>query len=213
MKIAFLHTSPVHVQTFDGLMSSIPEMQARHDVEEAWLQEAVVGGVGELLHGKVSQRLIDLAEDADLVVCTCSTLAPIVDDLARESIVRVDRPAMRRAAQIQSELPVLLVVCLPSTVDSSLQLLQGEFERVGQPPNIQLLVHEAAWAYFQAGDEDAFATSIAERVRAEVQKLGGVRAVVLAQASMRVAAKHLKGTVITTPEALVAHIVNQEEYS
>ena len=117
MKIAFLHTSPVHVQTFDGLMSPIPEMQARHDVEEAWLQEAVVGGVSELLHGKVSQRLIDLAEDADLVVCTCSTLAPIVDDLARESIVRVDRPAMRRAAQIQSEQPVFLVVCLPSTVD------------------------------------------------------------------------------------------------
>jgi porphobilinogen deaminase len=211
MKIAFLHTSPVHVQTFDGLMSPIPEMQARHDVEEAWLQEAVVGGVSELLHGKVSQRLIDLAEDADLVVCTCSTLAPIVDDLARESIVRVDRPAMRRAAQIQSEQPVFLVVCLPSTVDSSLRLLQGEFERVGQPPNIQLVVHEAAWAHFQAGDQGAFDTSIAERVRAEVQKLGGVSAVVLAQAPMRLAAKHLKGTVITTPEALVAHIVNQEE--
>ena len=86
MKIALLHTSAVHVQTFDSLLAQMPDIALVHEVEEAWLQEAIAAGVGELLHDKVSQRLLYLAEDADLVVFTCSTLGPIADDLNRESI-------------------------------------------------------------------------------------------------------------------------------
>ena len=81
MKIGFLHTSPVHVSTFDELLADVPGAEAVHDVKEAWLRDAVLSGLTPDLRSAVTGRLQELASVADAVICTCSTLGPITEQL------------------------------------------------------------------------------------------------------------------------------------
>lgn len=176
MRIALLHTAQVHVATFDDLFADkAPDAQLLHIVRADLLVRAQVGGL-EVIAEPMMNALVELAE-ADVILCTCSTLGPLVDRLSSNKTIRIDRPMMQVAFSLGPK--PLLAICLESTRVASLSLLQeaGEVD-----PTV--LLCNGAWALFEAGDMEGYAQAIAAAVRPAAL---GHDCVVLGQASMRVA--------------------------
>ena len=178
MRIACLHTAQVHVATFNALFTEkAPDAQLWHMVREDLLAQAQVGGL-EIVAEPLFNAMAEMAE-ADAILCTCSTLGPLVDQMGNPKAIRIDRPVMEAAVQAGPK--PLLALCLESTRTASLGLLTQ-----AATPEITPTVHmcEGAWAHFEAGDMGGFAEAIAASVRAAVD---GHDCVVLGQASMQVA--------------------------
>ncbi|MFC8588971.1 aspartate/glutamate racemase family protein [Streptomyces sp. NPDC057217] len=183
--LALLHTSPVHVPVFDALRDRHhPGLALRHLVDEELLvrareagPDAVAGAVAAVLAGAV-------ADGADAVLCTCSTLGGVAEDAAASlgvPVLRVDRPMAAEAARARH---VVVVAALRSTLEPTVALLA---EESGPHPRfVSTVVVEGAWERFEAGDREGYLDAVAAAVdRAPVTE-GGV--VVLAQASMADAA-------------------------
>lgn len=188
MRCGFLHTAELHVETFERLL---PDMSLHHVVRPELLTRAQAEGA-QAVRGEVEALLAELAARAGRVMCTCSTLGALDDGMGRDDVLRIDRPAMAQAAGRGGE--ALLAVCLESTMAPTQALFEAEAgERKGR-----MLLCEGAWAAFEAGDMAGYAEAIAATVRAARPE----GPVVLAQASMAVAAPLLaEFDVITTPEA------------
>lgn len=186
MRIAFLHTADVHVRTFDDIFQNLaPDAVLTHRVDANLLERARADGPASVRED-VHDALAGLA-DADAVLCTCSTLGPLVDEFegAGAPIVRIDRPLMEQACR-DGEV-ILVALCLESTRQATLELLEDTASALGKSIKPAVVLCEAAWAHFEGGDMDAYAQSIAESVRAEAARHPRVDSIVLAQASMRVA--------------------------
>ncbi|SMX31699.1 hypothetical protein [Octadecabacter ascidiaceicola] len=184
--ITCLHTAEVHVGTFGALLPD-----ATHVVRADFLDRARADGV-ETVAGEVKAVLRELAQDGP-VLCTCSTLGPLVDDLGLANVVRIDRPAMEEAVAQGGE--VVVAICLDSTRDATLALFN---EVAAGRASAKLVLCDAAWPFFEAGDMAGFAQAIVEALSGQGSR------VLLAQASMAVAAPLLKEqgvTVFTTPQA------------
>jgi hypothetical protein len=170
--ISCLHTGDVHVATFGALLAD-----AQHVVRADFLDRARAHGVASVAD-EVTALLCKLAQSGP-VLCTCSTLGPLVDVIGNDKIVRIDRPAMIAAVAQGGE--VVVAICLDSTREATLALFD-----------------DAAWPFFEAGDMDGYARSIVASVAGQGSR------VLLAQASMAVAAPLLAAqgiTVFTTPVA------------
>jgi len=201
MRIACLHTAASHQNTFNALFAEqAPEAGIVHVVREDLLARSQVGG----LHAVTEDTMAALGAlgQADAVLCTCSTLGPLVDAIQNRKYIRIDRPAME-AAVMHGPKP-LLALCLESTRAASAELL----EDVGEDdltPTIHMC--EEAWPYFVEGKLDGFADMIAGSV---AQAAEGHDCVILGQASMACAAKPLSGLgipVLATPERAVARAI------
>ncbi len=187
-KIAFLHTADVHVATFDALLAQ-SEVDIVHEVKADWLNEVTTNGLTPELMAVVSDHLRAAAAEAGAVVCTCSSLGPVVEQLGLANVFRVDEPLMRAGAQHGA---VLLVMCLESTRLSSGRLLERAFLESGRPADYRALVCDEAWYYFERGEPDEFGRSIAASVREDMAEYDQTGCVVLAQASMAAAEVHLQ---------------------
>lgn len=190
MTLTLLHTSPVHVARFDALRDRIaPGATLHHEVREDLLERARAEGVTPAIAGEVAR-----AVEGRRALCTCSTLGQAAE---AAGTIRIDRPAMRVAAQGGG--PVLLVYCLESTEGPSRALLAEEVRAAGNEAPIEALFVPGAWPLFEAGDEAAFWRTIERAVRAA----GPPGAVILTQASMDGAAALLEDLgrpVLATPE-------------
>ncbi|MEP3348255.1 hypothetical protein [Litoreibacter sp.] len=186
MRIAFLHTADVHVATFEQIFNDLGNSaQLDHHVDASLLERARREGI-EAVRADVEERLSDL-NAADVVLCTCSTLGPLADDVAKTSggIVRIDRPLMEQACEDGDK--VLVALCLDSTREATLNLLNDCAEDAGRIITPVVVICSDAWAFFEAGDMEAYASSIADAIRAKIATEPGIESIVLAQASMRVA--------------------------
>lgn len=188
--VAFLHTSPVHVATFDHLMAArLPACRLTHLVDESLLADARRGGLDSRLAARVQARLDELAADSPvLIVCTCSSIGPLVEAASRPCpALRVDRPMADAAVAIASASggTIGVAAALASTVEPTRALLSEAAAAAGTVlPPIESIPCNEAWPAFERGDLDAYATAIARTVR----PIAGRHAViVLAQASMAVA--------------------------
>lgn len=182
--LAFLHTSPAHIATFDALLAELaPEVPARHLVEEALLDEArAAGGVGPELAARVAARARDaLAGGALALLCTCSTIGASAE-AAGPAVLRVDRPMAARAVALGRRITV--AAALASTLGPTGALIREEAARAGAEVQVQTLLCAAAWPAFERGDLPAYHRALAERLRAAPPS----DVIVLAQASMAGAA-------------------------
>ncbi|MET0335966.1 MAG: aspartate/glutamate racemase family protein [Rhizobacter sp.] len=190
--ITFLHTSPVHVATFDALLKDVaPQLTASHLVREDLLDRAQRQGLDDpgLLAG-VRAALQSAAANARVVVCSCSTIGGLAEATpAAVPIQRIDR-AMADDA-VQRGKPVLMVAALQSTLQPTAELLQSSADRLGLPLVLRSLWVEAAWPLFESGQRDAYLASIAVAVRKHAEPGDTI---VLAQASMAGAAELLADT-------------------
>lgn len=202
-EITFVHTSPVHVETFERLMrEEAPAVRTKHVVAVELLADAqAVGANDPALVARIHGAMIDAARDGSaIVVCTCSTIGGAAEHTPTEGrfrSMRVDRAMADRAVQCGPR--VLLVAALESTLEPTTALLRASAAALGRDVSIQRLLVADAWQHFERGDRDAYVRSVATAVR---RAAGAVDAVVLAQASMAPAADLLtdsKATVLSSP--------------
>lgn len=197
--IAFVHTAAVHEQTFDALLANA-QAEVSHLTQPDWLAQAQAEGLTPALRTQVLSALEALAQTVDVVVCTCTTLGPLVDELELSNVFRIDYPMMAVAAA--SEGQVLLAVCLESTVAASTQLLERAYRTEGRTPNLTILRCTNAWEHFENQHPAKFEQAIADAVAKAVANNPAVRCIVLAQASMASAAERIRQQVPDTVKLL-----------
>lgn len=206
MRLSFLHTGDTHVATFEALAAELGfEGVVAHRVEQHLLDRARVDGLDSVRAETLA--VLDELSAADAVLCTCSTIGPLADEMAARvsNIIRIDRPALTAACQHGGR--PAIAICLDSTRGPTLALLAECAAAEGIDIEPSVIMCADAWPFFETGDMDAFAASIAATVRQEV---GDADCVVLAQASMRVAEAHLVDLdvpVITTPRLAVEQAI------
>ena len=183
--LALLHTSALHPPNFDRLGDGLGvDLRAAHAVEEDLLSRArdagaVTAEIREDLRAAL-QRQQDAGADA--VLCTCSTIGDAAEELGREiglPTLRIDRALAEAALETGSKL--LIAACLASTLGPTEGLFRSVASEKSVYADLDMVLIDAAWRHFEAGDIDAFAAEIASAVR---RKIDGHDAVVLAQASM-----------------------------
>jgi hypothetical protein len=187
--LAFLHTSPVHIATFDRLLAEIdPSIAARHIVDESLLDEArAAGEITPALEQRIVAALHDAsAADGAVVLCTCSTIggsAESAGSRAGRMVLRVDRPMAQRAVALGER--ILVAAALASTLAPTRALILDAARTAGRQIELHELLCEPAWALFERGDLAGYAQAIAKQLRAAA---AAVDVIVLAQASMAAAA-------------------------
>jgi hypothetical protein len=187
MHLAFLHTSHEHVASFAALAADEPAVtQTSAVVDVALLGAARAGRADEAARG-VAAHVADLARaGADVVVCTCSTLGPVLDALTVPvPVVRVDRPMAEDAVRTPRrggasgglDAPgttrVLVAVALESAVGPAVALLEDAARDAGRSVRIDVVRCDAAWAAFEAGDAAGYAGAVAVAVREAAGGPGG----------------------------------------
>jgi hypothetical protein len=191
--VAFLHTSPVHVETFDRLVKAAdPDLRVDHIVAEALLSDAQRVGVND---PSLIQRVRDAMNDAaasgaTVVVCTCSTIGGIAERTpARAGLrfARIDRAMADRAVQLGPR--ILVVAALHSTLEPTAQLISESAAALRAEVQLQALWVEGAWPHFESGDRAAYIGTVVSALRAAPRRYD---VVVLAQASMADAANALQ---------------------
>jgi hypothetical protein len=183
--LALLHTSPVHVDTFDQLRDEeAPGLVLRHIVDESLLARARTAGPTSVRSDV--EDLLRAARDggATAALCTCSTIGAVAEAVrVGLPIVRVDRPMA--AAAVASGPRIQILAALASTVEPTMELITQEAAARGRPVTPSVTIVDGAWARFEAGDREGYLAAIADVIAATT----GVDVIVLAQASMADAAE------------------------
>jgi hypothetical protein len=193
--IGFLHTSPVHVATFralvDVLASSAGEAVHVVDVVDMVVLERarIVGPRNLEVLGAVADRLAQLV-DAQIVVCTCSTIGAIAEEIgaiADLRVMRVDRPMVEQAVEIagRGSRRIAVVAAVESAVDATRALVDEVNLATGASVGVDVHLVGGAWERFEAGDREGYLAAIAAALP---DAAVGADVVVLAQASMADAA-------------------------
>ncbi|MDX3382345.1 aspartate/glutamate racemase family protein [Streptomyces niveiscabiei] len=180
MRLALLHTSPVHIPVFDALRDEHhPDLTLRHHVDETLLARARAEGPAAVAPAVRDALERAVAEGVDAVLCTCSSIGGVAEEQGAGlavPVVRVDRPMAAEAVAAGDKVVVLGTVA--STLGPTAALV-GE-EAGGRPVTVRTVLAEGAWELFEAGDAQGYARAVADAVDA----VTGADAIVLAQASM-----------------------------
>lgn len=179
----FLHTSPVHVPTFDTLLGELDTaVSAVHLVDESLLADARTRGA-ESVTDRVAARIAELRDrGAGTICCTCSSIGDVAERIGVDlgvPVFRVDRPMAARAVGAGRRIGV--VAALASTLAPTRALLLEEAERAGAEVEVELVLAEGAWPLFELGDQEGYLAAIAAAARGLA---AGADVLVLAQASM-----------------------------
>jgi hypothetical protein len=211
--IAFLHTSAVHIETFEGLVrASYPALEVEHVLAEQLLAEAQrVGPANPSLTMQVQDAMKSAAASgAAIVVCTCSTIGGAAEKTPTNGqfiATRIDRAMADRAVQLGPR--ILLVAALESTLKPTAELIEDSASALKMKIALQHVLVPDAWSHFTKGNQQAYLKSIASTVRATHK---GVDVVVLAQASMALAAERLQDlevAVLSSPALGVQNLMAQ----
>ncbi|XVX19586.1 aspartate/glutamate racemase family protein [Actinomycetota bacterium] len=206
----FLHTSPVHVATFDALLAELrPGVQAVHVVDESLLADARAHDPAAVA-GRVTAHLASLRDQgAQIVCCTCSTIGDVAEQAGVGiPVFRVDRPMAGRAVRAGARLAV--IAALRSTLAPTQSLLEQEAGAAGREVEISLITAEDAWERFEAGDQEGYLDRVAQAAR---QAAASADVVVLAQASMADAQSLLRDLpvpVLSSARPAVEYLISQD---
>ncbi|MEQ1888517.1 MAG: hypothetical protein ABL951_04965 [Alphaproteobacteria bacterium] len=184
--IVFLHTSPVHTATFDGLRDRFaPDIAIRHVVREDLLELAVAqGGVTPEVAAATVAALAGIVTQApEIIVCTCSTIGPVAEIFDADApipVMRIDRPMADNAVMQGS----YIAVCgaISTALHSAVALVRSsakDMDRGGVTITDHLFA--SAWKYFQRGDMVAYHREVARGLRGAALTAD---LILLAQASM-----------------------------
>ncbi|MEH6442566.1 MAG: aspartate/glutamate racemase family protein [Oceanospirillaceae bacterium] len=183
-KLAFLHTSAVHMETFNKLINKLNiNIKVVHKVDESLLSHAISTGVDADLIEKVQLQIKRLiAEGASVVVCTCSSIGAIAEqfELANgATVLRIDRAMADKAVLIGQD--ILILAALQSTLSPTYDLLQTSADKLHRQVNLEVVCIDQAWSLFEAGEMEKYHQCIADYIQ---QYAANYDVIVLAQASM-----------------------------
>lgn len=208
--IGFLHTSLVHVATFEALVAELaPDRATVAFVDEALLDRARSSGVDDPgVTDGVQRALVELErQGAGMIVCTCSTIGGIAEMIGSSNghrVVRVDRPMAERAVELGGR--IVVVAAVESTLEPTRALLESVAAEFGVELELELQIVVGAWDRFEAGDREGYLAAIAEALVSIAERCG---VIVLAQASMADAADRLDlgVQVLSSPRLAVSSLV------
>jgi aspartate/glutamate racemase len=204
--ITCLHTAESNIAVFEAAAEDLgfPPGMLRHVVRADLLAAAEqAGGLTPEIASETGRVLLQLAQEADAVVLTCSTLGPAAAGLASFSavpILRADAALADMAAEAGGRVVALCAVA--TTIEPTSRLFADAVQRSGATVEIRLV--PGAWALFKAGDRDGYLSMIADAAHAAYA--GGASIVALAQASMAGVADRVKNgpTPLSSPSAGLA---------
>ena len=184
-KLALLHTSPVLAPLFTTLCSKwLPDHRVYHFVNETLIKNTIDAG---RLEPVTTRRLIGMVGSAfeagvDGVLVTCSSIGPAVDAakaLFDKPVMRVDEAMARDAVAHGSRIGV--IATLRTTLEPTAALVRRKATEAKKSVEIVEHLCEGAFEAVMAGD-----TTTHDRIVGEAltQKMRGMDAIVLAQASM-----------------------------
>jgi Asp/Glu/hydantoin racemase len=192
-KLALIHTVGSLVPVFADLARELaPDVETTDVVDEALLGETVEAGRIQPSTAARLERHVDaaLADGADLVLVTCSSVGPAVDEIAnrrRVALLRVDEALADRAIELGSRIGV--IATLSTTLEPTADLIRRRAIELGRPARsieIRTRLCEGAFDALKAGRLDEHDRLVRDGLRTILPE---VDVVVLAQASMaRVAA-------------------------
>lgn len=187
--LTFLHTSPGHIATFDGLLAEAgEEVSARHIVRESLLREARARGITPQLQRRVAETVLAAFEDAGgVLVCTCSTIGACAEATGHEHsrrVIRLDRPMAERAVELGSR--ILVVGTLLTAIASTHELVLEVARSAGKKIAVTELMCGSAWKRYEDGDQAGYLQTVADAL---AEAADGVDVIVLAQASIADAAE------------------------
>ncbi|MCL9777248.1 hypothetical protein [Vibrio methylphosphonaticus] len=209
MKILFLHTLASNIALFKPLAAErFPQHDLHHDLQEDFLTDIRKYGQNTMSTQAIHDYLnTQINMGMDYIVCTCSTLGPVVDSFPSECVFRVDKPMAQLCKHYQT---MLVLVTLESTIEPTRQLLESQ----SNSTNFVFQLIEGAWEHYASGDVDAFNQCIVDGVGVSLRQDHSFQAIVLAQASMMSAAplisKDLQLSnvipVLTSPEICLSYL-------
>ncbi|MEO6888821.1 MAG: aspartate/glutamate racemase family protein [Ktedonobacteraceae bacterium] len=183
--LTFLHTSPVHVHTFNRLQAEYSaDIPLEHIVDESLLREACdAGGMTPSLQQRVQKTLLAAVDQgAAVVVCTCSSIgvvAEVVNQHTSTMVMRIDRPMAEEAVTRGSR--IVVAATLPSTLLPTRELIYDAARRQQKEVQVIDLLCDSAWRHFERGEHEAYLQAVADQLQ-RVASQGDI--IVLAQASM-----------------------------
>lgn len=183
--LALVHTVLSLPPTFAALAEELaPDADVFHVVDESLLGVARrEGGLSATTRRRVLGHVEGAAEaGADVVLVTCSSIGPAVDEsraFVPVPVLRVDEPMADEAVRLGSRIGVLAT--LRTTLEPTAELVERRAREAGKHVEVIAAVCDGAFEALQAGDRERHD----ERVREGLRTLAGqVEVVVLAQASM-----------------------------
>ena len=206
--LSFLHTSPVHIQTFRTLLDELaPDIPTRHVVDESLLDEAcATGKVTPALRQRVKETVLAMVDlGARVLLCTCSTIGAVVEELNGQMsavMLRIDRPMAEEAVARGPR--IIVAATLATTLIPTRELISSVAGAARKEVQVMDLLCEEAWNHFERGDQVAYLQEVADQLQ-RAAALGDV--IVLAQASMARASEFyadLPVPVLTSPRSGLA---------
>lgn len=184
MRIACLHTADSNIAIFDAAADALgitPDTLSHHARPDLLAAAMQAGTLTPALQQQTHDALLELAQTADLVLLTCSTLGPAAataNDVSSVPVWRVDEALATKAMSRAGKTRVLYAA------DTTLTPTQEVFERVKRHPkaDVEFQRVDNAWDFFMAGNSAAYLQRIAAAADEAFQQ--GIERVALAQASM-----------------------------
>jgi hypothetical protein len=180
--LALFHTTASNETLFRSLLAEMgPDIPARHILGADLLDRAIAQGrVTADIAAETKDRMrAALADGAQMLLCTCSTLGTCADEMNDPRVLRIDRAMAQRA--IAQGGRILVAACVASTLEPTVQLLLES----ASPARIETLLMADLWPHFQLGEPMIYWQGIADRLR---KRAAAYDCIVLAQASMAGAA-------------------------
>jgi len=184
LRIACLHTADSNIAIFDAAAEELgltPDTLSHHSRPDLLAAAVAAGQLTPHIQQQACNALVELAQTADLVLLTCSTLGPAAKAADAGSSVPVWRVDEALATQAMSKAGKTQVLY---AVETTLQPTQLLFEHVKRHPQaeVEFVLVEGAWQKFMAGDTAGYVQNVAAAADRAFEQ--GIDKVALAQASM-----------------------------
>jgi hypothetical protein len=184
LRIACLHTAASNIAIFDAAADALgisPDQLSHHARPDLLAAAGKAGGLTLDIQLQTREILLSLAEGADLILLTCSTLGPAASEanaLLDIPVWRVDQALAEQSMATAGKTRVLYAA------QTTLGPTQRLFEQVPRHPqaDVEFQWVEGAWEHFLAGNIAGYLQRIAAQADLAFQQ--GVERVALAQASM-----------------------------
>ena len=184
-KIGFVHTGvPIGMMLKKMMSESMPDIPNFHIVDDSLIQDLLQA---EEFTPSILKRLsaqISMAKEAgaDIIMVTCSSIAPGVDfakKLVDIPVMKIDEPMAEQAVESANTVGVLATA--KTTLVPSVDLINQVAEKKGKPVKVKSKLISEAFDFFLQGDMENH-DRLVRRAGIELAQQSDV--LVLAQASM-----------------------------
>ena len=184
-KVGFVHTGvPIGMLLKKMMSESMPDIPNFHIVDDSLIQDLLQTGefTPSILKRLSAQILMAKEAGADIIMVTCSSIAPGVDfakKLVDIPVLKIDEPMAELAVESADTVGVLATA--KTTLVPSVDLINQVAEKKGKPVKVKSKLISEAFDFFLQGDMDNH-DRLVKSAGLELAQQSDV--LVLAQASM-----------------------------